>query len=143
VLPRYGLSVLEGQKRPRHCELVSKCRYPGHPDSIDSLVSFDNDTILTGSGDGCVRVLAILPNKLLGVLGTHGDEESIVQMCLSHDKRVLATVGHDEYVQLWRLDVLHDDDDCAAVVDDDDVGVHTLFPLSVLSCQLDATIECF
>ena len=47
-------------------------RFPGHPSSIDAIVKVDEETILTGSSDGIVRVISILPNKMLGIVGEHG-----------------------------------------------------------------------
>ena len=46
-------------------------RFPGHPQSIDAILKVDEDTILTGSGDGVVRIVQIHPDRLLGVLGNH------------------------------------------------------------------------
>lgn len=51
---------------PRHAS-----RFPGHPESVQALVAFDDDTLLTGSSDGAVRVVGVLPNRLLGILGQH------------------------------------------------------------------------
>ncbi|KAF9445042.1 WD repeat-containing protein JIP5 [Macrolepiota fuliginosa MF-IS2] len=56
-------------------------RIPGHPLSIDALCNLPSDlpdidttsTILTGSSDGFVRAVQILPTKLLGVVADHGD----------------------------------------------------------------------
>ncbi|KAG6840863.1 WD repeat-containing protein jip5 [Blastosporella zonata] len=56
-------------------------RVPGHPHSIDALCALPPDlpgvdttsTILTGSSDGFVRAVQILPTKLLGVVADHGD----------------------------------------------------------------------
>ncbi|KAF8065176.1 WD repeat-containing protein JIP5 [Lyophyllum atratum] len=56
-------------------------RIPGHPHSIDALCNLPSDllgvdtssTILTGSSDGMVRAVKILPTKLLGVVVDHGD----------------------------------------------------------------------
>lgn len=48
-------------------------RFPGHPESVDSLVKFDEDTILTGSSDGAIRIVNVQPNRLLGLVGTHTD----------------------------------------------------------------------
>jgi hypothetical protein len=31
-------------------------RFPGHPESVDALAVFDDDTLITGSFDGVVRV---------------------------------------------------------------------------------------
>ncbi|PPQ92493.1 hypothetical protein CVT25_010326 [Psilocybe cyanescens] len=56
-------------------------RIPGHPMSVDALCALPPDipgvdttsTILTGSSDGMVRAVQILPTKLLGVVADHGD----------------------------------------------------------------------
>lgn len=38
-------------------------RIPGHPASVDALVALTDDVIATGSEDGIIRVMQILPNK--------------------------------------------------------------------------------
>ncbi|KAG6895011.1 hypothetical protein C0992_003528 [Termitomyces sp. T32_za158] len=56
-------------------------RIPGHPHSVDVLCTLPSDlpdvdttsTILTGSSDGYVRAIEILPTKLLGVVADHGE----------------------------------------------------------------------
>ncbi|KAJ3511273.1 hypothetical protein NLJ89_g4189 [Agrocybe chaxingu] len=56
-------------------------RIPGHPLSVDALCSLPSElpnvdtssTILTGSSDGMVRAVQILPTKLLGVVADHGE----------------------------------------------------------------------
>ena len=66
--------------------------------------------MLTAGGDGCIRIVSILPNKLIGVLGSHDDDEPIEDMALSPDKQMLATIAHDSVVQLWSLAALHESD---------------------------------
>ncbi|TFK31954.1 WD repeat-containing protein JIP5 [Crucibulum laeve] len=56
-------------------------RVPGHPLSVDALCTLPAllpnvdtaSTILTGSSDGYVRAVQILPTKLLGVVADHGE----------------------------------------------------------------------
>lgn len=56
-------------------------RVPGHPLSIDALCNLPpglpnvdpTSTVLTGSSDGYVRAVQILPTKLLGVVADHGE----------------------------------------------------------------------
>ncbi|KIM41626.1 hypothetical protein M413DRAFT_71725 [Hebeloma cylindrosporum] len=56
-------------------------RIPGHPLSVDALCALPSglpnvdtaSTILTGSSDGYVRAVQILPTKLLGVVADHGE----------------------------------------------------------------------
>jgi hypothetical protein len=38
-------------------------RIPGHPASVDALVALGPDIIATGSEDGMIRVMQILPHK--------------------------------------------------------------------------------
>ena len=45
--------------------------HAGHPSSVDAMVAFDADTVLTGSADGLIRIIGILPNAMLGLVGEH------------------------------------------------------------------------
>jgi hypothetical protein len=38
---------------------------------VTALLRYDDDTLLTGSSDGLIRVLSVQPNRMLGVLGEH------------------------------------------------------------------------
>lgn len=53
--------------------VVGPVKCAGHPSSVDALVAFDEDTVLSGCQDGMVRVIGVLPNAMLGVVGEHGD----------------------------------------------------------------------
>jgi hypothetical protein len=85
-------------------------RFPGHPESVDALVAFDEDTIITGSSDGALRIINILPNKLLGVLGEHEEDMPVERLALAGDKSLLASMSHDACVKLWDMSILQDDD---------------------------------
>lgn len=74
------------------------------------MVKLDEDTIVTGSSDGLLRILSLQPNKMLGVLGAHADYP-IERLTLSEDARWLASASHDSTIKVWDLSVLHDDDD--------------------------------
>ncbi|KAG9226764.1 hypothetical protein CCMSSC00406_0009662 [Pleurotus cornucopiae] len=61
-------------------ELLAIIPIIGHPQSVDTLLAlpapFRNNkgsAILTGSSDGFIRAVEILPTKLLGVVADHGD----------------------------------------------------------------------
>ena len=75
-------------------------RYPGHPQSIDALLKIDEDTVLTGSSDGLVRAVQILPNSLLGVLGGH-DGFPVEALGWSAGRKMVGSISHDEYIRLW------------------------------------------
>ena len=89
-------------------------RFPGHPQSIDALLKIDEDTVLTGSSDGLVRAVQLLPNDLLGVLGGH-DGFPVEGLGWSAGRKLVGSVSHDEYIRLWDAKFLNEDDD-----DDDD-----------------------
>mmetsp|Transcript_25549 Transcript_25549/g.71456 ORF Transcript_25549/g.71456 Transcript_25549/m.71456 type:complete len:381 (+) Transcript_25549:169-1311(+) len=91
-------------------------RFPGHPNSIDAMVKFDEDTIITGSSDGIIRIINILPNKLLGVVGEHADYP-VECVALSGDRKLLASASHDNTVKIWDIAFLQEegsDEECQA-----------------------------
>lgn len=85
-------------------------RFPGHPESVTGIVAFDDETVLTGSSDGLIRVLNIQPNTMLGVLGEHSDFD-IERLVLSKRKEYLASISHDHVLKLWNTSLLLDDSD--------------------------------
>lgn len=84
-------------------------RFTGHPNCVDNILKLDEDTILTGSSDGLIRVISILPNKFLGVLGAH-DDFPIQTMKWSDNRQFIASASVD-CVRLWNAKVLTEEDD--------------------------------
>lgn len=84
-------------------------RYPGHPDAVDSMLKVDENTLLTGSSDGMIRVVGVHPNKMLGVVGDH-ENFPVEGMKYSRDRSLLVSYSHDEVVRFWDINVLKDDD---------------------------------
>ena len=80
-------------------------RFPGHPSSIDAILKVDEDTILTGSSDGLIRVAQIQPDRFVGVLGNHSDYP-IEKLEWNSDRSVVGSVSHDNYIRLWDAQVL-------------------------------------
>lgn len=82
-------------------------RLVGHPGSIDCMMKYDDDTIITGCEDGLIRVVSVLPNKIVGLLGDPldaGDEVfGIQKMAMSHDKRLMASCTLDDTVHMMDL----------------------------------------
>lgn len=70
----------------------------GHPSSVDALVAFDEDTLLTGCQDGLIRIISLLPNAMLGVVGEHGDYP-VESLALSggHSAPMLVPWGHPRF----------------------------------------------
>ncbi|KAI9024287.1 WD40-repeat-containing domain protein [Phycomyces nitens] len=88
-----------------------KDRIVGHPHSIDAICKIDEDTICTGSSDGMIRVVSILPNAFHGVIGDHGQDMPIEHIELTHDKKYLISCGHDESLRFWNVGYLFDEDE--------------------------------
>ena len=44
-------------------------RIVGHPNSIQCMVKYDEDTVITGGEDGLLRVVSVLPNRILAIVG--------------------------------------------------------------------------
>ena len=92
-------------------------RFVGHPNSVDALLKVDEDTLLTGSSDGIIRIVTILPNKMIGVVGEHADFP-VERLAISHDRNTLGSASHDNTVKLWDVRFLHEDDEADDEVDD-------------------------
>ncbi|CAO3625149.1 unnamed protein product [Mucor fragilis] len=101
-------------------------RIMGHPNSIDAICKLDEDTICTGSSDGIIRLVSILPNQFHGVLGDHGEDMPIENLVLSHDKKYLVSSGHDDKLQFW--DVAHlfqEEEEAAAAAEEENLDENT------------------
>eukprot|EP00899_Mesostigma_viride_P008768 jgi/Mesvir1/17893/Mv12963-RA.1 len=85
-------------------------RFPGHPQSIDGMVKVDEDTIITGSSDGLIRIVSVLPNKMLGIIGEHA-EYPIERLAISPDRAFLASASHDNSVKIWDIAFLQEKDE--------------------------------
>ena len=82
-------------------------RLLGHPSSVDALVTHDDDHVITGSADGLVRLVGVHPNRVLGVVGDHGDAP-VEALAIGSTGEVLASAGHDHTVRLWDLTFLRE-----------------------------------
>lgn len=80
-------------------------KYRGHPSTVDSMIALDADTLLTGCGDGLIRIINIHPNKILGVVGEHCDDMPVDSLSISKDKLHLISTG-DTTVKFWNLSML-------------------------------------
>ena len=81
-------------------------RIVGHPGSIDCIVKYDEDTVITGCEDGLIRAVSVLPNKILSIISDPLDADDgfhIQKVALSHDKCLLASCTLDDMVKI--LDV--------------------------------------
>jgi len=84
-------------------------KFPGHPESIDTIVALNEEVLCTGSSDGLIRVVNILPNKFLGVVGEH-EEFPIEGLDVSRDMNLLASCSHDNTVKFWNISYFWEED---------------------------------
>ncbi|GJE93403.1 WD40 repeat-like protein [Phanerochaete sordida] len=102
-------------------------RIPGHPHSIDALCTIPShypnaqSTILTGSSDGFLRAVQILPTKLIGVVADHGDfPVERIAIDRGGEGRWVASSGHDETLKLTDLKEIFEDDGDEEEVEDEE-----------------------
>jgi len=103
-------------------------RFPGHNGPINTMVALDEDTIITGCEDGVIRyavvalpmsrlglisifrrIVNILPNKMIGVVGSHR-RMPIENMAISRDKSFLASAA-DNSVKFWNISFMFDEEE--------------------------------
>ncbi|CAD5179009.1 WD repeat-containing protein 55-like [Musa acuminata AAA Group] len=82
-------------------------RFLGHPMSIDTLLKLDEDTLISGSEDGVIRLVGILPNRIIQPLAEHS-EYPIERLAFSNDRKFLGSISHDQMLKLWDLQELLD-----------------------------------
>ncbi|CAE6473217.1 unnamed protein product [Rhizoctonia solani] len=86
-------------------------RMKGHPHSVDALAKLSEDVIVTGSSDGLVRVVQVLPNKMLGVIADHGTFP-IERLRIDRNGAWLGSASHDNVLKLTDVrDALVDSDE--------------------------------
>jgi len=86
-------------------------RVLGHPESVDCLLAHGEDAVITGSGDGLIRLVGVHPNQVVGVIGEHANESGIEAMALDTKGALLASCAHDQTIRLWDLAYLDAADD--------------------------------
>lgn len=89
-----------------------------HPHSIDALCTLpssypsSHSTVLTGSSDGLLRAVQLLPTKLLGVVADHGEFPiERIAVDLKGEGRWVGSVGHEEILKLTDLKEVFEDED--------------------------------
>ncbi|KAM7260110.1 hypothetical protein ACFE04_015851 [Oxalis oulophora] len=97
------------------------------PNSVDAMLKLDEDRIITGSENGIISLVGILPNKIIQPIAEHS-EYPVERLALSHDKKILGSISHDQTLKLWDLDeLLQDTGDVQKTVgsdsDDDEMDV--------------------
>lgn len=94
-------------------------RFLGHPHSVETLAvisggsQLTQDVVATGSSDGLIRVVQLLPSKFLGVIAAHGnsqDEESpgegfpVERIKVDRNGKWLGSISHDDVLKLTDIE---------------------------------------
>ncbi|KAH9729260.1 WD repeat-containing protein 55 [Citrus sinensis] len=84
------------------------------PNSVDALLKLDEDRVITGSENGLISLVGILPNRIIQPIAEHSEYpiESLgiasvlcfINSALSHDRKFLGSISHDSMLKLWDLD---------------------------------------
>ena len=98
-----------------------------HPNSVDALCALpstypsSHNTILTGSSDGLLRVIELLPTRLIGVIADHGDFPiERIAVDRAGEGRWVGSVGHDEVLRMTDLREVFEDEDARAAKTEDE-----------------------
>ncbi|XP_068636648.1 WD repeat-containing protein 55-like [Aristolochia californica] len=79
--------------------------FRGPSTSIDALLKLDEDTLISGSEDGVIRLMGILPNRIIQPIAEHS-EYPVERLGFSHDRKFLGSISHDQMLKLWNLEEL-------------------------------------
>ncbi|TKY67753.1 WD repeat-containing protein 55 [Spatholobus suberectus] len=71
--------------------------------SIDAMLKLDEDRIITGSENGIINLVGILPNRVIQPIAEHS-EYPVEGLAFSHDRKFLGSIAHDQMLKLWDLD---------------------------------------
>ncbi|KAM5169516.1 WD repeat-containing protein 55 [Callospermophilus lateralis] len=112
-------------------------RFALRAESIDCMIPVTESLLCTGSTDGIIRAVNILPNRVVGSVGQHAGEP-VEELALSHCGRFLASSGHDQHVKFWDMTQLR-----AVVVDDYRRRKKKGGPLRALSSKAWSTDDFF
>ncbi|KAF7978755.1 hypothetical protein HWV62_44778 [Athelia sp. TMB] len=106
------------QSEDQEDELLSMVTIKGHPSSIDALCALppsypsSHSTILTGSSDGLLRAVQLLPTKLVGVIADHGEFPiERVRVDMGGTGRWVGSAGHEEVLKMTDLKDIFEDED--------------------------------
>ncbi|XP_042060487.1 WD repeat-containing protein 55-like [Salvia splendens] len=75
------------------------------PNSVDAMLKLDEERLITGSENGIISLVGILPNRIIQPIAEHS-EYPVERLAFSHDKKFLGSISHDQTLKLWDLDEL-------------------------------------
>jgi cobalamin biosynthesis protein CobT len=97
-------------------------RFPGHPGSVDSILSTDEpNVIITGAADSKIRIVQLFDHMLRSVVGKHG-ELPVEDLCWTFNRQAIISSSHENTIKFWDLKgaVEIEDDDESDEDDEED-----------------------
>jgi len=82
--------------------------YPGHKETINSMVAIAEEVVVSATGDGTIRATSLFPHKPLGIVGQH--DMTCEKVDISHCGTIIASYSHDEYIKFWNISYFEDAD---------------------------------
>ncbi|KAF6163695.1 hypothetical protein GIB67_036155 [Kingdonia uniflora] len=73
--------------------------------SIDKLLKLDENRLITGSENGLISLIGILPNRIIRPIAEHSDYP-VEGLAFSYDRKYLGSISHDQMLKLWSMDDL-------------------------------------
>ncbi|SIO73142.1 WD repeat-containing protein 55 [Babesia microti strain RI] len=67
-------------------------RITGNNESINKMVKLTETSVCASCEDGSIKVFSVYPNKIAGSLSFNNEKFSTENICMSHDKKVLAFI---------------------------------------------------
>ncbi|KAL3635169.1 hypothetical protein CASFOL_019716 [Castilleja foliolosa] len=75
------------------------------PNFVDVLLKLDEDRVITGSENGIISLVCILPNRIIQPIAEHS-EYPVERLAFSHDRKFLGSISHDHTLKIWDLEDL-------------------------------------
>lgn len=100
------------------------------PNPVNALLKLDEERVITGTENGLISLVGILPNRIIQPIAEHS-EYPVERLAFSHDRKLLGSISHDSILKLWDIDSLLQKDSGKKVVegksdsDDDDMDMDT------------------
>ncbi|PNY08855.1 WD repeat-containing protein 55-like, partial [Trifolium pratense] len=66
--------------------------------SVDTMLKLDEDRIITGSENGMINLVGILPNRVIQPIAEHS-EYPVERLAFSHDRKFLGSIAHDQMLK--------------------------------------------
>lgn len=75
------------------------------PNPVNALLKLDEERVITGTENGLINLVGILPNRIIQPIAEHS-EYPVERLAFSHDRKYLGSISHDSILKMWDIDSL-------------------------------------